>query len=303
MDTLIGQDHIKRRLDFYLDGKKNNCKIPPILFKGAKGLGKTEFATGFAKKVGVPFIELNCGTIRNVEAFFEQVYMPAIMDKDVTLLFDEAHKLPKGLVNVLLTVLNSGSHKKKTVEVGESRYEFDFMRQTFMFATTEYDKLFDPFKDRLTQIEFRPYTAVELGKILKLHTDWVTYKGNTLTTIAKTLRGNARAAVNTAQEILRYCDVHTISSVGAKEWRDICDTVGIRPFGLSDGEIEVLELLKGHAEGCTLTMLCAATGQSRQALQKDVELYLLRKGFMIIDVKRKLTTKGSEALKEVNKTK
>lgn len=295
LKKLIGQDELKSQFEEFNRGFKKGMKVPPLLLKGAKGLGKTEFATAFAKELKNPFIEINCGTIGNVDRFFEQIYMPAIMDRDVTILFDEAHKLPAGLANVFLTVFNSGKHKRKSVEVGESRYEFDFQRQTFLFATTEFDQLFGPLIDRFEELDFQPYSEDELGKIMKLHADWVKFSPKVLREITGTLRGNARAAVKMAGKIARYCEIRNVSTIDEKHWDEIRKVNNIKPHGLTNGEVEILRILKDRGD-CTLTMLAAATGQSRKAIQGSIELYLLRKGFMQIDTKRKITAEGSEVL-------
>ena len=158
-EGLVGQDTLKSRLNFYSDAKKATGTLPFLLFNGAKGLGKTEFAKAFAKSLGKPMIEINCSTIRNAEQFFEQVFIPAILDKDVTILLDEAHALPKDLEMAFLTIFNIEGAKTKRFEFGESSLLFEFERQTFLFATTELDKLFPPFKDRLTQLDFEPYSG------------------------------------------------------------------------------------------------------------------------------------------------
>ena len=62
---LVGQKQLKTRLQFYTDSKKATGVIPFLMFNGAKGLGKTEFAKQFAKTLGKPLIEINCSTIRN----------------------------------------------------------------------------------------------------------------------------------------------------------------------------------------------------------------------------------------------
>ena len=87
-EGLIGQNSLKTRLGFYSEAKSATGTIPFLMFNGAKGLGKTEFAKCFAKSLGKPMIEVNCSTIRNSEQFFQQVFIPAILDKDVTILFD-----------------------------------------------------------------------------------------------------------------------------------------------------------------------------------------------------------------------
>jgi ribosomal protein S19E (S16A) len=46
-------------------------------------------------------------------------------------------------------------------------------------------------------------------------------------------------------------------------------------------------------------MLSAITGMSRQAIQLEAENNLLRRGFMEIDGKRKITNKGKKILDKI----
>ena len=298
-EGLVGQDTLKSRLNFYSDAKKATGTLPFLLFNGAKGLGKTEFAKAFAKSLGKPMIEINCSTIRNAEQFFEQVFIPAILDKDVTILLDEAHALPKDLEMAFLTIFNIEGAKTKRFEFGESSLLFEFERQTFLFATTELDKLFPPFKDRLTQLDFEPYSGKELGKIIQKKMDWIDFKDNILNEICETVRGNARSAIKRALEVSAYAEVNNTATFGKKEWKSLCDLLGIMPYGINATELQVMRILKERG-ACTLQMLSAVTGMSRTALQKDAEVFLLKNGFMRIDGKREITGKGAKALERIS---
>jgi|TARA_B100001094_G_scaffold332065_1_gene402608 Holliday junction resolvasome RuvABC ATP-dependent DNA helicase subunit len=297
-DGLIGQETLKKRLNFYSKAKKATGTLPFMLFNGAKGLGKTEFAKAFAKSLKKPMVEINCSTIRNAEQFFEQVFIPAILDKDVTILLDECHALPKDLEMAFLTIFNVEGAKTKRFEFGESTLFFEFERQTFLFATTELDKLFPPFKDRLTQLDFEPYSAEQLGGILQRKLDWIKFEGNVLKEICQTVRGNARSAIKRALEISAWAEVNNKSRFGKKEWNNLCDMLGIMPYGINNTELQVMRILKDRG-ACTLQMLSAVTGMSRTSLQKDSELFLLKSGFMRIDGKREITGKGIKALEKI----
>ncbi len=297
-EGLIGQDSLKTRLEFYSEAKSATGTIPFLMFNGAKGLGKTEFAKCFAKSLGKPMIEVNCSTIRNAEQFFEQVFIPAILDKDVTILFDEAHALPKDLVMSFLTIFNIEGAKTKRFEFGESSFLFDFQRQTFLFATTELDKLFPPFRDRLTVVDFQPYKSSELAGIIKKKIDWINFEDGIMDEIAETVRGNARSAIKRALEISAYAEVNNRAKFNLEDWKKLCDLLGILPYGINATELQVMRILKERG-ACTLQMLCAVTGMSRTAIQKDAEIYLLKNGFMRIDGKREITGKGTQALERI----
>ena len=299
INDLIGQKQLKKRLQFYTDSKKATGVIPFLMFNGAKGLGKTEFAKQFASTLGKKMIEINCSTIRNGEQFFEQIFIPAILDKDITILFDEAHALPKDLVMAFLTIFNVEGAKTKRFDFGENSFVFDFQRQTFMFATTELDKLFPPFRDRLTVVDFVPYSSDELGKIMTKKISWVNFKDNVMEDIAFTLRGNARSAIKRALEVKAYCEVNNQSDFGRYDWNRLCTLIDIRPYGLSNTEIQVMQLLRDRG-ACTLQMISAVTGLSRTAIQRDAEIYLLKEGFVKIDGKRWITDKGVKVLDKIN---
>ena len=121
---------------------------------------------------------------------------------------------------------------------------FEFERQTFMFATTELDKLFPPFRDRLTILDFEPYSKEELGKIMSKKISWVNFKDDVMTNIASTLRGNARSAIKRALEIRAYCEVHNQSDFGKNEWNKLSKLLGIMPYGINNTELQVMQILR-----------------------------------------------------------
>jgi Holliday junction resolvasome RuvABC ATP-dependent DNA helicase subunit len=299
---LVGQSSVKRKLSFYNSAFERTSLCPFLLFAGAKGLGKTEFAKAFAhqlhNKSGSkrPLLELNCSTLQNVDGFFEQVFLPIVNNNEVSILFDEAHELPKDLTNAFLTIFNTESATSKEFIWQESICRFDFERQTYMFATTETDKLFPPLKDRLTVVDFEPYSYDELSKIMALNIDEdIKIADEALQVLSKTVRGNARNAVKRAKEVHLYCQATGNFNFGLDEVDKLSQTLDILPFGISRTEKEILQIL--YKDGsCTLTSLSAKTGLSKTALMQDHEMYLLRKSFMEIDGKRKLTPNGRKVI-------
>jgi len=294
---LVGQDAVKKKLSFYLDAFEKTGVCPFLNLIGAKGLGKTEFAKAFAKNLynedgdRRTFLEINCSTIKNNEQFFEQIFLPVISDNEITVLFDECHALPQDLTMAFLTIFNTEKNARKHFEWNEMTFEFNFKKQTFIFATTESDKIFPPLKDRLTTIDFEPYAQDELAEIIKLCTPEVEYKDGVLSEISSTIRNNARSAVKRSKEISLYCGAKQNFEFGVAEFEDLCDQVGILPLGISHTEKQILEVLK-ESGSATLTGLAAKLGLSKTALQRDHELYLLNKSLIEIDGKRKITSRG-----------
>lgn len=292
---LVGQDHIKRQLEFYSTGQKSGSIIPFIMMNGAKGLGKTEFCRSFAKSLAKPLLEINCSTIKSSDDFFDQVFIPFVMNNEITVLFDECHCIPKSLMMTFLTVFNTENTSVRQFAFNDNVAEFDFNKQTYLFATTEQDKVFAPLKDRFNIIDFKPYNNNEMAQIIEKSTSWVKFEDDVLESVADSVRGNARSAVQRAKDIINYCNQKNQSSFSIDDWNSLCYVVNIQSKGLRNSEIEVLRILRDRGN-CSLGMLSSVTGLSRTALQKDVESFLLKKNFMMIDGHRKITSEGLKVL-------
>jgi len=203
------------------------------------------------------------------------------------------------LVNAFLTVFNTEKGSYKEYHHAEQIFAFDFAKQNFIFATTELDKLFAPFKDRLTIVDFKPYTVDELSEIVDLVCGEIDFEDGLLTEIAETTRGNARSAVKRSKEIVLYCESNNKKDYAKKDWQAMSYTLGIKPLGLSNIEIEILSILKERGN-CSLQMLSAVTGMSRTAIQKEAELYLLKRGLMKINGQREISGKGINILQKLS---
>jgi len=303
-DNLIGQPEIKRQLQFYSDAYQKTSVVPFLLLNGAKGLGKTEFLKAFSKSLTNvdgkprPMLELNSSTIKNNQMFFEQIFLPIVQNNEITLFFDECHALPKDLVMAFLSITNTERTPFKEFNWREYTFQFDFTKISMIFATTELDKLFPPLKDRLTILDFKPYKSDEIAKIISGRLRDVDFEDGLVDEIAETTRGNARSAVKRAKEIETYCETHNSNEFSKTQWNDLRQILGIKPLGLSNTEIQVLQILKERGPS-TLQTIAAVTGMSRTAIQRDAELYLLQRGLMKINGTREITRAGSEVLDEV----
>jgi Holliday junction resolvasome RuvABC ATP-dependent DNA helicase subunit len=304
-DNLIGQSEIKDQLGFYSKAYQKTGTVPFILLNGAKGLGKTEFLKAFSKTITNsdgkprPMLELNSSTIKNNQMFFEQIFMPIVQGNEVTLFFDECHALPNDLVMAFLSILNTERTPYKEFNWREYTFTFDFTKISMIFATTELDKLFPPLKDRLTVLDFKPYNQNELAAIIKGRLQDVEFEDGLLEEIATTTRGNARDAVKRAKQIELYCETNNSNLFLRDEWNDLRKVLGIKPLGLSNTELQVLEILNTRGPS-TLQTIAAVTGMSRTAIQKDAELYLLQRGLMKINGVRELTKAGSDLIKQMS---
>jgi Holliday junction resolvasome RuvABC ATP-dependent DNA helicase subunit len=301
---LIGQDNVKKKLNFYLKAYHATNVCPFLNLVGAKGLGKTLFAKEFAKNLNNkdgskrPFLELNCSTIKNNAQFFEQIFIPLIMNNEITILFDEAHALPKDLTMAFLTIFNTEKTNTKEFVYDDQTFTFDFTKQTFIFATTESDKLFPPLKDRLSTVDFEQYSSDNLSDIIKLNCDGIHFTKDALDALSLTVRGNARNAVMRSKEIVLYCESENKNTFDLDDYAKLTDLLGILPHGITCTEKQILEILADRGS-CKLQTLSAVTGLSPTSLRRDHEIYLLRKNFIQIDGERKITNFGKNLIQSL----
>lgn len=300
-DKLVGQHSVKKKLGFYLEAYNSTSIVPFLNFVGAKGLGKTEFAREFGRNIlnaegnKRTFVEINSSTVKGVSQFFEQIYLPFILDKEVTVFFDEAHALPKEVVMIFLSIFNTEDGSEKTIIHKETAYTFDFKKHSFLFATTESDKIFAPFKDRLITIDFDNYSQEDLSQIFLNNLQNITFAPDALEYISSTFRGNARNCVQRVKDIQFYSVSRNVNHFSMTEIKDLCDTLGILPQGCTQIEWRILNILRKEGRQ-SLQGLSARTGLSRSSIQKDHENYLLSRGYMEIDIQRVITAKGCALL-------
>jgi len=303
-DGVIGQDTAKRKLNFYIDSYAKAGLIPNLMFTAPKGCGKTMLATALAKELikdtevrPKRYIEVNCSTLKNVKKFFDELIIPHLNDRDVTILFDEASEIPQDVEMALLTILNPNPRNRTSFSYDDYTVDFDFRRQTFLFATSEPHKVFHALMDRLDRVDLEEYSYSELGSIVKINLPDIEFEDGLLAEVASVLRGNARAAQKMAIKIQMYLDAKGIEGMfGFAQWNSLAHTLGIRPLGLRPKEVEVLRILQANRD-VSLTRLGSKTGMTPESLRRDYELYLQKNDLMeITTAGRNITPQGKQYL-------
>jgi Holliday junction resolvasome RuvABC ATP-dependent DNA helicase subunit len=317
---IVGQEQAKKKLGFYLNSYQHTHIFPNMMFCAAKGQGKTTLARGTARGLILfdeegkpvkgpdpkdptktkikkkPFVEVNCSTLKNVKQFINGFIIPYVQDKDVTVLFDEASEIPHNIAMALLTILNPNPEARTSFSFEEYTCDFDFRKQTFLFATSEPQDVFHALTDRLTRIDLEDYTFEQIAKIVQKGAPDVKFEDGVLDRVSTVLRGNARAAQKMADDIKVYlCNKKVFNNRG---WKELRDVMGILPLGLNNMELGILRIISAHRDGIPLTGLAARTGLTRESIQRDYEMYLMKHGLISISTTgRVLTAKGQEYLK------
>jgi len=302
-DSIIGQKGVKNKLNFYLDIHEKSHISPNFLFVASRGSGKTTLAKEYARNLkkrdnskNKPLIEINCATIGSSTSFFNEIYVPAIANKEITVLFDEASEIPKSLQINFLSLFNPNPLNRNTLNLPDYSVEFDFSQQSFIFCTTEPQLIFHALLDRLERVDFEDYSAEELSEIIK-RSAGCQFEDHVLNELSSCLRGNARQAQIMANKIENYLKTKDENVFTKNDWNILKQKLSILPLGLNQTELRVLQTLKSKTE-MTLTNLSAITGMTRSSLQKDFEIWLLKNNLIqIVEKGRMLTVKGHEYLK------
>lgn len=304
---MIGQSKTKSVLGFYIDAFEKTEILPHMFIVGQRGQGKTMLATQVAKNLRSkslgkvkPMLTINCSTLKNVRQFIEDIVLQYVRDQHITLFFDEVHEMPVPIQTCLLTVLNPNKHNMNTLRFEDYHIEFDFTKVSFIFATTDPQRVITPLKDRCRMIHMEEYQYDELGEIVKNNSEDLEFDEETLRDIASVCRGNARNATLMAKDnILQFARRHNVSYIDMSIWNRIKGLLGILPLGLENTELQILKVLK-ERNICSLTNISAVTGLSTQSLRAEFELYPLKHNLMeIAQGGRRLTKQGREYLEAI----
>ena len=303
-DKIIGQEKVKRKLSFYLDGQHKTLLSPHLLFVAPRGSGKTLLAQTYASQLlnsegkKRKLITINCSTLTSLKSFINDVCIPYVSGKEISILFDEASEIPIAVRMALLTILNPNRENRNEFTYDDVTIEFDFKKVTFLFATTEAHKIFHALIDRLERIDLEEYSNDDLAMIVQKNVD-APIDRDAMEEIKKVLRGNARKATQMANHICLYLSSCNKQAFMMRDWVDFKNKLGINALGLTPMEIKILKILSEKSL-TTLTNLSAKTQMSRQSLQRDTENYLQKLNLMeIAATGRKITSQGKQYLESL----
>jgi Holliday junction resolvasome RuvABC ATP-dependent DNA helicase subunit len=299
--NLIGQQNLKSKLQFALETKEAGRPLPHFLFTAAMGNGKTRFIREFARHVtdsgkSGKYIEINASNIKSVSWFVEKVYMPHMQDRDSLILVDEAHELPRSVQSWLLTVLNTEKSHIRRVVYEDSEIEFDFLRTSIHFATTDANRLGKPLKSRMEVMTFAPYSQNDLSKIIEINCPDVEFQDNILEELVTSIKPYPRAAEILARKVNDFCAIKQRKEFDSADFVNLSHMADIKVHGIDNIELGILKLLDERGP-MTLTEISACLSIPANALRQDHEHHLLKKGFLRLDGKRHITAKGSEIAK------
>ena len=295
--SMVGQQKVKTTLSLYIEAYKATGRIPFLNFTTQKGGGKSFsvrlFREGLERPDGTrpPLLEVNAATIKNPQQFFEQI-VPVWTQHKAVLFLDEVQNLPHSLQQIFLSLLDVKKSPIRSVTWEEAEYHFNFNEISFISATTNQEKLTPALRDRLKDISFEEYKPFELMEIFENQLfPEIELTADVKPLIIPCFRGNPRDAVVKAEDVRMFCAAKNLKKLEAQNWKEFCSVMSIHPHGLTSAEMTIMRIL-GQRHEMSLNGLSAATGFSRTAIQQDYETSLIRKNFLQIEQKRKLSADG-----------
>jgi Holliday junction resolvasome RuvABC ATP-dependent DNA helicase subunit len=321
LSAIVGQDNAKRKINHLIDCYYVSHYFPPSIFTAPKGQGKTTLAIETSRHLCLfdelgrpmlnsvtnnprpkPLIKINCAAIKNFDNFVSSIFIRHINDKDVTVLFDEASEIPHTVTMAMLDLFNTTGPDvgyRSRYEQAEHVLDIDFRRQSFIFCTSEPQKVFHALMSRLERISLADYTKKQLAAIIEKGMQGILIDDNVMEEAATVVRGNARDAAKLAINLHNFLQGNEF--LLTEDWNKFKEIWGIKPLGLTDQEIEALRYIGEHPDGVTLTRLASKTGLTRTALQRDVELMLLKHDLINIEESgRVISAKGTKYLKRMD---
>lgn len=294
---IIGQKSAINQIKFYAASHSSIKPFPTVLLQGGHGLGKTYLSRKIAESLGRRFIEINSETILSKESFVEDIILNRILGDDaVTVLFDEAHGLPKQVASMLLTILSPNNLHKNIISFVNYNMEWDLGKINTIFATNDHCKIPVALRNRCFPIILSPYSNNELIDIIKLYLPKDIKITANEDEIAYACRGRARGAFMVSEDIGRECNINNTKVFDDTKWEYLKEIIYRFPLGLNEQEVEMMEIIKEESP-ISAYNLSTKMMVEEDTITKDYEIRPRELGLMANTGKgRVLTAKGIEYL-------
>ncbi len=289
---LVGQDERVQRLRVIAEGARARGRpFPHTLFTGPAGTGKTRLARGIAACLGRRSIEVSAPLATDRAAWLRLL---ASVEEGGVLFVDEAHALPRALLEMLLQAL---SEARLTLTVSDGvrarTVTLSLPRFTLVAATTEEGALPDAFRSRFGLRE--PLVHYEPEALAALVLEASAAQGADTTAeaarrLAEMARGTPREALRLLDRALDDAAAHEAGVHGAATPRALrldaagadmaLARLGYDGDGLDPTERRYMGVLRRSRAPVPLSRLARILGASASTLVEYVEPFLFDRGLV-----------------------
>ena len=270
-----------------------------MLLSGHAGCGKTSMAKLIATVMGTDIISSTPETLKDQKALitlfdslnydgYNEVGDRISTIKPTVVFIDECHRLPIFAQERLGIAMEDFS-----ISTGKANKLIWLPYFTVIGATTLSGNLSKPFYDRFKlKFFFEAYTAEESEEIVAYHAGRLgaIITNKAIKEIAARGRGIPRVMVSYVErciDMMQSIDSRIITSALCNKTFEL---MGIDDQGFNKVEIKILKTLYDHDKPLSLENLSLVTGESKKSIQNDIEVYLIRNGYLIRSGKGRLIT-------------
>jgi Holliday junction DNA helicase RuvB len=312
-EEFIGNEDIKERLRLYMSVcKKEKKTLPNVLFVGPAGTGKTTLANIVAKEWGGELFSITGGSLRTQDELMVLMrnIEKAQKKKDVFLMIDEIHELPKATLPEAVwlplmenyTMYYSIAGYTGTYATIKPHVVTLVMNPfTIMGATTNPEDLSKPLRDRFSILcHMQEYNDVDMGMILAqcAKKEGIGITMEALRDMVTRSRGNPRTGNAMFDLTVMRAKSKTEKIISLKTFKEEMKAQKVDNLGLSIRDREVLQILADNTKPMGASRVANMLLIKPKALMEMHEYYLAKKGLISIDNKgRTITTAGKRHIR------
>jgi Holliday junction DNA helicase RuvB len=284
----------------------NGCKalaqpLPHMLFRGASGIGKTEFARATAKEMGFNFHPLLCSPSTSTGKLVEM--LKGLNEGDLFFL-DESHNLSKEGQELLYPVIDSLTLPNTKGAGDEGTEPVTVKPFTLILASDQFGKMLNALKRRIAvSITLEEYTLEETRAITSSYAaeSGLDLSPQATTRIAEASRGIPRKI----EFLLDETKIHMAAENAGKsgmgstdreitkpEIERILKIIGVDEENLWEIDRRYLRFLFLKSKPVSLQNLAGILEIDKDTIYRDIEGYFIKRNLVDITRGRVITEAG-----------
>ena len=300
LEEVVGQKHLIGD-NKILSNMVKNQKIFSMILYGKPGIGKTSIANAIVNSYDKKYRFLNATSSKKED--FIVAIEEAKMYKDLILVIDEIHRMPRYIEEVLYPAMEDFSLDIIVGSEGNTRnIKIDLPPFTLVGATTRAGDLSAPLRDRfgiISKLQF--YTTEELCEIVKRTSRVLNMEieEDAAYELARRSRGTPRIANRLFKRVRDFALVKGNGKIDLDITKEALTRLHIDELGLDKTDHDLLLAIINKFNGgpVGIEALSSSIGEEVTTIEDVYEPYLLQTGLLKRTTRgRMVTDKAYEAL-------